>query len=483
MIDLKNLNIGKARDHLVKGDFTAVELAQSYLDNIKNTEQDIKAYLEIFPDVVSQAEEADKKIAKKEGGLLTGIPLAIKDNILIKGRKCSAASKMLADYVAPYDSTAAKRLKDAGAVFLGRTNMDEFAMGGSTENSAFGPTKNPRDLSRVPGGSSGGSAAAVASDEALASLGSDTGGSVRQPASFCGVVGLKPTYGTVSRHGLIAMGSSLDQIGPITKTVSDAEIIFNAIRGKDIMDSTMVETAGANLFNEKKLSTEGGSVFGGKIGIPAGFMEIDGIDAAVLKNFNESIEKFKSIGYEVETVDLPNVKYSLAVYYIIMPAEVSSNLARFDGVKYGLHISGKNSIDDYFMTRGGGFGMEARRRIMLGAYVLSSGYYDAYYNKANQVRNFIKNDYREAFRNVDFIITPTAPSPAWKIGEKINNPLEMYLADIFTTPANIAGIPAISLPSGFKEAEGKSLPLGIQLMSDCGREDILFKAGKDFLGE
>lgn len=478
MIDLKNLTISKARDHLMKGDFTAVELAQSYLNNIKNTEQDIKAYLEIFPDVVSQAEEADKKIAKKEGGLLTGIPLAIKDNILIKGRKCSAASKMLADYIAPYDSTAAKRLKDAGAVFLGRTNMDEFAMGGSTENSAFGPTKNPRDLSRVPGGSSGGSAAAVASDEALASLGSDTGGSVRQPASFCGVVGLKPTYGTVSRHGLIAMGSSLDQIGPITKTVSDAEIIFNAIKGKDIMDSTTLEKNETDSNIEKKLSA-----FGGKIGIPASFMETDGIDSAVLKNFNESIEKFKSIGYEVETVDLPNVKYSLAVYYIIMPAEVSSNLARFDGVKYGLHISGKNSIDDYFMTRGGGFGMEARRRIMLGAYVLSSGYYDAYYNKANQVRNLIKNDYREAFKNADFIITPTSPSPAWRIGEKINNPLEMYLADIFTTPANIAGVPAISLPSGFKEAEGKSLPLGIQLMSNCGREDILFKAGKDFLGE
>ena len=282
MIDLKNLTIGKARHHLTKGDFTAVELAQSYLDNIKNTEQDIKAYLEIFPDVVSQAEEADKKIAKKEAGLLTGIPLAIKDNILIKSKKCSAASKMLADYVAPYDSTAVKRLKDAGAVFLGRTNMDEFAMGSSTENSAFGPTKNPRDLSRVPGGSSGGSAATVASDEALAALGSDTGGSVRQPASFCGVVGLKPTYGTVSRHGLIAMGSSLDQIGPITKTVSDAEIIFNAIRGKDIMDSATVEPAGANLFNEK-FSAEGESAFGGKIGIPSGFMEIDGIDARFLK--------------------------------------------------------------------------------------------------------------------------------------------------------------------------------------------------------
>ena len=473
MIDLKNLTVSKTRGHLMKGDFTAVQLAQSYLDKIQDTDQDIKAYLEIFSDVLSQAEEADRKITKKEGGLLTGIPLAIKDNILIKGRKCSAASKMLADYAATYDSTAARKLKDAGAVFLGRTNMDEFAMGGSTENSAFGPTKNPRDLSRVPGGSSGGSAAAVASEQALASLGSDTGGSVRQPASFCGVVGLKPTYGTVSRYGLIAMGSSLDVIGPITKTVADAEIIFNAVKGKDAMDSASIEVSGAGAAVQQKL----------KIGIPAGLMDTDGIDETTLKNFNESAEKFKSMGYEVKNVDLPNAKYSLAVYYIIMPAEVSSNLARFDGVKYGLHISGKDVIDDYFMTRGRGFGREARRRIMLGTYVLSSGYYDAYYNKANQVRNFIKNDYKEAFKNVDFVMTPTAPAPAWKIGEKSNNPLEMYLADIFTTPANITGLPAMSVPSGFKNMGDKNLPLGIQLMSDYGREDILFKAGKDFLEE
>ncbi|MBU6431292.1 Asp-tRNA(Asn)/Glu-tRNA(Gln) amidotransferase subunit GatA [Patescibacteria group bacterium] len=473
MINLKNLTISETHNHLTKGDFSAVELAQAYLSAIKETDGDIKAYLEIFPDVVEQAEEADKKIARKEEGLLTGIPLAIKDNILIKGRKCSAASKMLADYVAPYDSTVAKRLKDAGAVFLGRTNMDEFAMGGSTENSAFGPTRNPSDLSRVPGGSSGGSAAAVASDETLASLGSDTGGSVRQPASFCGVVGLKPSYGSVSRNGLIAMGSSLDQIGPITKTVADAEIIFNAIKGKDPMDGTSVETAGAISANRKNF----------KIGIPSDLMDTEGIDETALKNFNESAERFKSMGYGVECVNMPNVKYSLAVYYIIMPAEVSSNLARFDGLRYGLHISGKNLAEDYFLTRGGGFGIEARRRIMLGTYVLSSGYYDAYYNKANQVRSLIKNDYDEAFKKVDFVMTPTAPSPAWKIGEKIKNPMEMYLADIFTTPANITGIPAISLPSGFKKDGDKSLPLGIQLMSDHGREDLLFKAGKDFLNE
>ncbi len=472
MIDLKNLTISKTHNHLKKGDFSAVELAQSYLDAIKNTDSEIKAYLEIFPDVVKQAEEADKKISEKTGGLLTGIPLAVKDNILIKGRKSSAGSKMLADYVAPYDSTVVKKLKDAGVVFLGRTNMDEFAMGGSTENSAFGPTKNPHDLSRVPGGSSGGSAAAVAEGGALASLGSDTGGSIRQPASFCGVVGLKPTYGTVSRYGLIAMGSSLDQIGPIAKTVSDTEILFNAIKGRDAMDATTIESLDASRLTGSKLT----------IGIPKDFIYTDGIDESALKNFNESLERFKSAGYEIKNIELPNAKYSLAVYYTIMPAEVSSNMARFDGLRFGLHISGDKLTDDYFLTREAGLGKEVRRRILLGAFVLSSGYYDAYYNKAKFIKNLIKNDYVKAFKNVDIIATPTAPTPAFKIGEKSGNPLEMYLSDMFTTPANLVGIPAISLPSGFKIGETK-LPLGIQLMSNFGREDILFKAGKDFLGE
>lgn len=472
MIDLKNLTIRGAHNHLKKGDFSAVELAQSYLDAIKSTDFETKAYLEIFSDVIKQAEGADKKLAEKTGGLLTGIPLAVKDNILIKGRKSSAGSKMLADYVAPYDSTVAKKLEDSGAVFLGRTNMDEFAMGGSTENSAFGPTKNPHDLSRVPGGSSGGSAAAVAEGGALVSLGSDTGGSIRQPASFCGVVGLKPTYGAVSRYGLIAMGSSLDQIGPITKTVSDAEILFNAIKGKDAMDATTTESLAVSHSVNSKLT----------IGIPKDFIYTDGIDESTLKNFNESLERFKSIGYEVKNIELPNAKYSLAVYYTIMPAEVSSNMARFDGLRFGFHISSDKLINDYFLTREAGLGKEVRRRILLGAFVLSSGYYDAYYNKANFVRNLIKNDYAEAFKNIDIIVTPTAPTPAFKIGEKSSNPLEMYLSDMFTTPANLVGIPAISLPSGFKIGETK-LPLGIQLMSNFNREDILFKAGKDFLGE
>ena len=422
MIDLKNLTISKTHNHLKKGDFSAVELAQSYLDAIKNTDSEIKAYLEIFPDVVKQAEEADKKISEKTGGLLTGIPLAVKDNILIKGRKSSAGSKMLADYVAPYDSTVVKKLKDAGVVFLGRTNMDEFAMGGSTENSAFGPTKNPHDLSRVPGGSSGGSAAAVAEGGALASLGSDTGGSIRQPASFCGVVGLKPTYGTVSRYGLIAMGSSLDQIGPIAKTVSDTEILFNAIKGRDAMDATTIESLDASRLTGSKLT----------IGIPKDFIYTDGIDESALKNFNESLERFKSAGYEIKNIELPNAKYSLAVYYTIMPAEVSSNMARFDGLRFGLHISGDKLTDDYFLTREAGLGKEVRRRILLGAFVLSSGYYDAYYKKAMQVRTLIKQDFERAFKKVDAIIYPVSPTYPWKLGEKVDDPLKMYLSDKFT---------------------------------------------------
>jgi aspartyl-tRNA(Asn)/glutamyl-tRNA(Gln) amidotransferase subunit A len=380
----------------------------------------------------------------------------------------------LEKYRAPYDATVIKKLKEEGVVFIGRTNMDEFAMGGSTENSAFGVTKNPSDYSRVAGGSSGGSAAAVAMDGALASLGSDTGGSVREPASFCGVVGFKPTYGAVSRYGLMAMGSSLDQIGPITKTVEDAEILFKAISGKDKMDST----AGvfSNYFDNKK---------NGKkltIGVPRHFMKDGGIDKEVLENLEQSIKQFEKAGYEIKEISIPNIKYSLAVYYIIMPAEASANLARFDGVRYGLRKDGKNSIDDYFETRGVGFGKEVRRRILLGTYVLSSGYYDAYYNKANAVREVLRSDFKKVFSEADLILTPTAPSPAFKIGEK-SDPLSMYLADIFTVTANIVGVPAISLPSGFKKIDGKKLSLGIQLMSPWNREDLLFEAGKKFLGE
>lgn len=460
MIELKNLTIKKAHDALVKGEYSAVDLAETYLQNIKKKNEALNAYLEVFDDVREQAKEADKKIKTGKAEILTGIPLAIKDNILIQGRRVSAASKILDGYVAPYDATVIKKLKDAGAVFFGRTNCDEFAMGGSTENSAYGVTKNPYDVSRVAGGSSGGSAAAVAADLALAALGSDTGGSVRQPASFCGVVGFKPSYGAVSRNGLIAFGSSLDCIGPIAKTAEDAQIVFDCIKGIDAMDSTSVDlkVTGVKL-GVKDL----------KIGVPRNFVEREEIDVEVLANFNESLMQLKKTGAEIIDVELPSLQYALACYYIIAPAEASANLARFDGVKYGSHVSGENGIRDYFKTRAL-FGSEVRRRILLGTYVLSAGYYDAYYGKALAARGAIRGDFEKAFQNVDIIAVPTSPIPAWKIGEK-EDPLSAYLADIFTVTANLAGIPAISVPSG-KTKTG--LPLGLQLMAKAGGDEELF---------
>ena len=473
-MDLKNLTIRKAHEALIRGDFTALDLAKSYLDEIKKKDGDIHAYLEVHHDVMEQAEEADKIIKSGKATLLTGIPFAIKDNIMIKGRRATSASKVLEGYKATYDATVIEKLKKEGVVFLGRANMDEFAMGGSTENSAYGPTKNPVDLSRVPGGSSGGSAASVAGDEALVALGSDTGGSIRQPASFCGIVGLKPTYGAVSRYGVMAMGSSLDQIGPLGKTVDDVEIIFNAIKGQDKMDSTTIpDSSFSKISTDKKLT----------IGVPKSYLDMGGIDKGVIGNFNAALEKMKKLGHKVVDVDLPMLKYSLAVYYVIVPAEVSSNMARFDGMRFGKRVSGKDGIEEYFLSRQAGLGKEVRRRIILGTYVLSSGYYDAYYNKANIVRNLIREDYKKAFEKVDIIATPTAPSPAFKIGEKIDDPLAMYLEDIFTVPINLAGVPAISLPAGFKEVDGKKLPIGIQFIAKHGAENTLFLAGRELLGE
>ncbi len=478
MIDLSSLTIKKAHDHLMKGDFTAVDLAKTYLAQIEKKNKDINAYLEVFADVLEQAAVADKRIAEGKSTLLTGIPLAIKDNILIEGRHAGSASKILEGYIATYDATAIKKLKAAGAVFLGRTNMDEFAMGGSNENSAYGPVHNPHDEARVSGGSSGGSAASVAMNGALAALGSDTGGSVRQPASFCGVVGLKPSYGRISRNGLMAMGSSLDQIGPITKNVEDSEILYSFLKGNDPMDSTTLPDKINSTATDEKMKS-------GKkltIGVPMHLMK-EGVDADVLKNYNEAIERYKSLGYEIKEVTLPNSGYALAVYYVLMPAEASSNLARFDGIKYGMHVDGENLIDDYVQTRTAGFGKEVRRRIILGNYILSAGYYDAYYNKANLVSELIRSDYEKAFEEVDLILTPTSPLPAFKIGEKLADPLQMYLADIFTVTANLTSMPAISLPSGVVMKEGKSLPLGVQLTAPLYREDLLFTVGKDFLNE
>lgn len=439
------------------------EQIQAYLDRIKEKNGELNAFLEVFDDVFEQFETA------KDKAPLFGMPVAIKDNILFDGHKASAGSNILENYTATYDATVIKKLKDAGAVIIGRTNCDEFAMGSSTENSAYGVTKNPHDLERVAGGSSGGSAAAVGADLVPIALGSDTGGSIRQPAALCGVVGFKPTYGRVSRSGLIAMSSSLDQIGPFAKTVGEAELIYKIIAGTDPLDST---TTGEGAYPEVKK-------FNKTIGIPKSFVDSKGVSEEVKKNFYEAVEKFKSLGYEIKEIDLSYIKYALAVYYIVMPAEVSSNLGRFDGVKYGLHKDGADGIADYFETRGEGFGPEVRRRVILGTYVLSSGYYDAYYGKALEARKLITEELRNLFKEVDLMLTPTTPGPAWKVGEKSKDPLEMYLEDIFTVHANISGCPAISLPSGFA---GK-LPLGIELTADLGREDNLFIAGKEFLGE
>ncbi|MFA6257919.1 MAG: Asp-tRNA(Asn)/Glu-tRNA(Gln) amidotransferase subunit GatA [Candidatus Paceibacterota bacterium] len=468
MIDLNTLTIKEARKKLDAKEFSAVDLASVYLAEIEKKNKELNAYLEVFDDVLEQAKVADEMIAKGESYPLLGIPLAIKDNILIQGRKVSAASKMLENYVASYDATVIVKLKKQGAIFLGRTNTDEFAMGGSTENSAYGVTKNPHDTSRVAGGSSGGSVVAVAANMALGALGSDTGGSVREPASFCGIVGMKPTYGRVSRYGLISMGSSLDCIGSIAKNTTDAKIIYDSIYGNDVLDSTSITESAYPKFSAKKI-----------IGVPWDLVNGEGIDPKVKENFKQSIEKLENLGFEIKDISIKNLDISLAIYYIIMPAEASTNLARFDGVRYGLHKEGKNLLEDYMLTKGKGFGKEVRRRILLGTYVLSAGYYDAYYGKAQNIRSALREQFNKTFQDVDIVATPTSPIPAWKIGEK-SDPLSMYLADIFTITANIVGVPAISVPSGFMEIEEKKLPLGIQFMAPHGAEEMLFEVSQKF---
>jgi len=451
---------------LATKEISSVDLVRACKAQIDARNPALNAYLEVFDDAEAQAKEADARRAQGENHPLLGIPLAIKDNILIEGRHASAASKILENYVATYDATAIQKLKKAGVVFMGRTNMDEFAHGSSTENSAFGPTKNPLDESRVPGGSSGGSSAAVAAHMALAALGSDTGGSIREPASFCGIVGFKPTYGAVSRSGLIAMGSSLDQIGPLTKTVADAELIFNTIRGKDVLDSTSFDES---LYPKRSM--------GKKIGVPRHLLK-EGIDADVLAQFEASLAALQKKGYEIVDIELPSAGLALAVYYVIMPAEVSTNLARFDGVRYGLSLKGDSLADDYAKTRGEGFGPEARRRIMLGTYVLSAGYYDAYYGKATAAREALSREVVAALKVVDFIVTPTTPSVAPRLGENTSDPLAMYLLDIFTVTANLTGSPALTVPMGTVTKEGVPLPLGIQFTAAHGDEASLFTIGK-----
>ncbi len=466
MTDLTKITLVDARKMLDSKDVNAEELADAYLKKIEKKDKDIHAYLEVYDDVKKQAKIADEKIAKGDSAPLLGIPIAVKDNILNLGRTVSGASKILENYKSTYDATVVNKLKKEGAVFLGRANMDEFAMGSSTENSAFGPTKNPCDITRVPGGSSGGSAASVAGELALVALGSDTGGSVRQPAAFCGVVGLKPTYGSVSRHGLMAMGSSLDVVGPLTKTVDDAEVMFEAIRGWDKMDSTTIPDERKRIEKKKKYT----------IGVPRDFLA-KGVDTDLLLEFENGLNLLKKAGHDVVDVELPTIEHSLSAYYIIMPAEVSTNLARLDGVRYGLHVGGTDRIDDYRQTRGKGFGEEVRRRILLGTYVLSSGYYDAFYTKAMQARNRIRRDVYAAFQNVDAIATPTTPTPAFKFGEKTKDPLAMYLEDIFTVSANIIGTPALSVPCGTVERDKVKLPVGFQLMAPELGEKTLFVLG------
>ena len=463
------MTIVEAQTKLRSGELTALALAEELLAKIATENPKLNAYLEVFSDVREQALAADERL-KREGSAapaLTGIPLAIKDNILIEGRRVSSASKMLEGYVASYDATVIKKLKAAGAVFVGRANLDEFAMGSSTENSAFGVTKNPHDLTRVAGGSSGGPAAAVAAGLALGGLGSDTGGSIRQPASFVGVVGLKTTYGAVSRSGLMAMASSLDQIGPFAQTVVDAELMFNTIKGADPLDATSHEAALSPNHESKPL----------RIGVLSPAEMGAGADFPSLQNFTRAVATLRQLGYEVKEVSLPHLKYALACYYVLQPAEVSTNLARYDGVRYGSYEPGETLFADYAKTRGENFGAEVRRRIMLGTYVLSSGYYDAYYGKAVAVRRLITQDFVNAFKAVDVIAMPTTPDVAFPIGSKTADPLQMYLEDIFTVPANIAGVPALSIPSGPND---QGLPFGLQLIAPHFREDRLFAVGKTF---
>lgn len=457
---------------LTKKEVSVHDVLEAYMQNIEARNRDINAYLEVFDDVVTQADAAQLKIDSGEAGVFTGIPIGIKDNILIKGRHVSAASKILEGYRATYDATVIEKMKKDAPIFLGRLNCDEFAMGGSTENSAFGVTKNPLDEMRVSGGSSGGSAAAVAMGGAAFTLGSDTGGSIRQPASFCGVVGLKPTYGSVSRHGLIAMASSLDVIGPLTKTVADAEKVFDGIRGHDGFDSTTLAHDTYAMLREKKRE-------GKRIGVPRNFVNQDGIDEETKERFEEALTKLQNEGYDIVDIEIPNLEHVIALYYIIMPAEASSNLARFDGMKYGLSKEGADLLETYRDTRADGFGDEVRRRILIGTYVLSAGYYNAYYKKATALRDMLKDSFKNVFEDVDLIAMPTTPNSAFRIGEKTTDPLTMYLEDIFTVGANLVGVPAMSLPAGMSQ----NMPVGLQLLGPHGREDLLFVAGKKFLGE
>ncbi len=473
-MDLCQLTIHQLHDLLVRKEVTSREITQAFYQRIRGVDDKIKAYLILTEEeALRQADRVDQRISRRETtGDLTGVPLGVKDILCTKGTETTCGSRILKGYVPFYDGTVIRKLKERDAVILGKLNMDEFAMGSSTENSAFQITRNPWDLSRIPGGSSGGSAASVAADECAASLGTDTGGSIRQPASCCGVVGMKPTYGRVSRYGLVAFASSLDQVGPLTKDVEDCAIMMNAISGYDACDSTSVNL---EVPDYKRSLTQ--DVKGMRIGIPDEYF-IEGMDVDVENAIRDAIRRFEACGAEVERISLPRTEYAVAVYYIICTAEASSNLARYDGVKYGHRAPEfKDLMDMYTKTRAEGFGPEVKRRIILGTYVLSAGYYDAYYRKASQVRTLMKMDFDRAFQKVDVILTPTAPTPAFRIGEKVEDPLQMYLSDVFTIPVNLAGIPAISIPCGFSR---EGLPIGLQIMGKHFDEGRLIKAAYTF---
>ncbi|MCX7951102.1 MAG: Asp-tRNA(Asn)/Glu-tRNA(Gln) amidotransferase subunit GatA [Clostridiales bacterium] len=463
----------EVKELINKKEISCVELTKSTFDRISKVDDKIGAYLQLDEEgALKKAREVDEKIQRgEETSFLAGIPMAIKDNICVEGLKTTCASKILENFVAPYDAHVTKKLKENDAVIIGKLNMDEFAMGSSSENSAFKKVKNPFDLERVPGGSSGGSAAAVAAGEAYYTLGSDTGGSIRQPASLCGVVGLKPTYGRISRYGLVAFASSLDQIGPFTKDVEDCAHVLNVIAGHDSMDSTSAKVEVEDY--TKYLNQD---IKGMKIGIPKEYFA-EGLNPEIRGIIENGIEVLKKLGAEIKEISLPMSKYALAVYYILASSEASSNLARFDGIRYGFRAEDfEDVVDLYVKSRSQGFGDEVKRRIMLGTYALSAGYYDAYYKKALKVRTLIIQEYKKAFEEVDVILTPTSPTVAFKLGEKSNNPLEMYLSDIYTVPINIAGVPAISIPAGFVDG----LPVGMQLIGDYFKEGTLLKVSHAF---
>jgi len=471
---LHELTIHQARERLERREITAVALTEALLDRITAVDPRVKAFITVAADsALAEAHTADQSLADGSGGPLTGIPLAVKDLICTRGLRTTCASRILENFVPPYDAEVIRRLQQAGAILLGKLNMDEFAMGSSTENSGFFATRNPWDLTRTPGGSSGGSAAAVAADLCLGALGSDTGGSIRQPAAHCGVVGLKPTYGRVSRYGLVAFASSLDQIGPLAKNVTDAALLLNAIAGHDPQDSTSVPEAVSDYttFLQKGLR-------GVTVGIPREYQAAAGLDPEVAAAVEAAVAVLRDLGAECVEVSLPHAAYAVAAYYVIAPSEASSNLARYDGVKYGLRDSAKTDlIEMYRSTRSKGFGAEVQRRIIIGTYCLSAGYYDAYYGKASQVRTLITADFKEAFRRCDVLISPVAPTPAFKIGEKTDDPLTMYLSDMFTLSANLAGIPGMSVPCGFSAA---GLPIGLQLLGPHFSEGPLLRVAFNF---